>query len=132
MPYICFRKTEDLNTLDEFVSECHNRSVSAGWWDELVDLTESQRILMFAAKISLIHSEVSEMLEGLRKGRPDDHLPQYSAEAVEAADIFIRLADYCGIRNIDLAEAVRQKMEYNAVRADHKPEARAAAGGKKI
>jgi hypothetical protein len=72
------------------------------------------------------------MLEGLRKGLPDSHLPEYSAEAVEAADLFIRLADYCGARNIDLYRVVRDKLLYNARRADHKPEARAAAGGKKI
>lgn len=121
-------------TLTAYVDECHWRSREAGWWDRPTDGDKilSQDVELYAAKIALIHSEVSEMLEGLRKGLRDNHLPLYSAEEVEAADIFIRLADYCGKRNIPLEEVVRAKMEYNAQRADHKPEARAAAGGKKI
>ena len=112
--------------LTQWVTECHRASKEGGWW------SDDPSILEYATKIALIHAEASEMLEGLRKGQPDEHLPQYSAEAVEAADIFIRLADYCGARNIDLALMVKKKMQYNAQRADHKPEARAAAGGKKI
>lgn len=112
--------------LTQWITKCHRASKEAGWWPENPDIET------YATKIALIHSETSEMLEGLRKGKPDDHLPQYSAEAVEAADLFIRLADYCGARNIDLALMVQKKMRYNAERADHKPEARAAAGGKKI
>jgi hypothetical protein len=107
---------------------CHEASVKAGWW-EGVD-TEDPNIL--GTKIALIHSEVSEMLEGLRKGLPDDHLPHRSMEEVEAADILIRLFDYAGVRGFDLSGAVAEKMIYNRQRADHKLENRAAAGGKKF
>ncbi len=72
------------------------------------------------------------MLEGLRKGLPDEHLPHRTAEEVEAADIFIRLMDYCGARKLDILGAAIEKMEYNDQRPDHKLEARYAAGGKKI
>lgn len=82
--------------------------------------------------IALIHSEVSEMLEGARKGLPDDHLPHRRMEEVEAADILIRLMDYCGYRKLDIAGAVREKMAYNRTRQDHTPEARRAEGGKKF
>jgi NTP pyrophosphatase (non-canonical NTP hydrolase) len=82
--------------------------------------------------IALIHSEVSEMLEGVRKGLQDDHLPHRRMEEVEAADIFIRLLDYCAYRGIDLGGAVAEKREYNRTRQDHTNAARLAAGGKKF
>jgi len=115
-------------TLDEWIIDLHGDSITAGWWS----LGDECDINVMATKIALIHSEVSEMLEGLRKGHRDDHLPDRSAEEVEAADVFIRLMDYCGARKLDLAAAVVDKMMYNKRRADHKPEARAQAGGKKI
>lgn len=115
-------------TIDQWENEIHSNAVEAGWWPE-----GSKNDLAFCgAKIALIHSEVSEMLEGLRKGLHDDHLPDRMMEEVEAADVFIRLLDYCGARNIDLAGAVIEKLEYNKRRADHKQEARQAAGGKKF
>ena len=112
-----------LNTLARL---CHDVSSEAGWWPE--EPTVETR----ATKIALIHSEVSEMLEGLRKGVADDHLPNRSMEEVEAADILIRLFDYAGERGLDLAGAMAEKLAYNMSRADHKPEARSAAGGKSI
>lgn len=82
--------------------------------------------------LCLIHSEVSEMLEGVRKGKMDDHLPDRTAEEVEAADVLIRLLDYCCFRRLDLGGAVLAKLAYNATRADHSLEARRAPGGKKF
>lgn len=118
-------------TLDQWVQELHVSSSQAGWWNAIYDSpSQSVSDAIYAQKICLIHSEVSEMMEGLRKGLPDDHLPHRSMEEVEAADIFIRLADYCGARGLDLAGAVVEKLAYNQQRADHKPEARAAEGGK--
>jgi NTP pyrophosphatase (non-canonical NTP hydrolase) len=49
---------------------------------------------------------------------------------VELADAVIRIADLAGALELDLGSAIAEKMAYNAQRADHKPEARAAAGGK--
>lgn len=59
-----------------------------------------------SSKIALIHTELSEMLEAVRKG--DRH-----NEAEEAADILIRLLDYCGHYGIDLGEALQFKQLNN-------------------
>lgn len=82
--------------------------------------------------IALMHSELSEMLEGVRKGKQDEHLPQFLSEHVELADLLIRAFDYAGAYHIDLTAIVKAKMLYNAQRADHTHEARLADGGKRF
>lgn len=57
-------------------------------------------------KIALIHSEISECLEAIRKG--DD-----ANEAEELADAVIRILDYCGRFHIDLGGAIEKKMIAN-------------------
>lgn len=120
-------------------SYCHGASRAAGWWQhhDLGDLAvlvrrDSSRVgkALVAEKLCLIHSEISEGMEGHRKGKMDDHLPHRTMLEVELADAVIRIADLAGVLGLDLGGAIAEKMAYNARRPDHKPEARAAAGGK--
>lgn len=96
------------------------------------DLETGKPIGNFGEKIALIHSEVSEMLEGARKDTMDDHLPTRKTEEVEAADTLIRLLDYCAWRGLDLGGAYFEKLEYNRHRQDHKDDARRGPGGKRF
>ena len=79
-----------------------------------------------------MHSELSEMAEGVRKGIMDDHLPERSMEEVEAADCIIRILDYAEKHSLDLMGAIADKLEYNKTRADHKIENRKKENGKKF
>lgn len=97
------------------------------------DLETGQRFERNKAElIALIHSELSEMLEGVRKAENDKHLPHRSCEEVEAADVLIRLLDYCGYRGLDIAGAFSEKLAYNATRYDHTRGSRRTANGKKF
>jgi hypothetical protein len=49
---------------------------------------------------------------------------------VELADAAIRIFDLAGAMNFDIGGAIAEKLAFNASRADHKPEARKAQGGK--
>lgn len=120
--------------ISEFVRLAHKASVDGGWWDRPVQngVVASNDLELYATKIALIHSEISEALEGLRKGIKDDHLPHRDMVEVELADAMIRIGDLAGKMNLDLEGAIREKMLYNAKRADHKPENRRKAGGKAI
>lgn len=112
--------------LTNLSKDIHEVNKEAGWWDDGYDFFN------LGVKILLIHSEVSEMAEGLRKGLRDTHLPHRSNEEVEAADALIRLLDYCGARGFDIGSAVAEKMDYNKERQDHKRESRSSEGGKKF
>jgi hypothetical protein len=107
---------------------CHALAKHSGWWDG-VDVNDKNVI---GTKLCLVHSEISESLEGVRKDKMDDHLKHRSQEEVELADAIIRIFDLAGARNLDVAGALIEKLAYNQQRADHKRENRAAEGGKKI
>lgn len=109
---------------------CHRASVKSGWWSDLATGAPKERNP--GELQMLMVSELGEMMEGTRKNKMDDHLPHRKSEEVEAADLFIRLMDYCGGRKLDLAGAVVEKMAYNAQRADHKVENRKLEGGKQF
>lgn len=98
------------------------------WWTDLETGEPLERNK--GELLALIHSEVSECLEGVRKGLMDDHLPYRTMEEVELADVIIRVLDYCAGFDIDIQGAVLEKMKYNEKRADHKPENRRKENGK--
>lgn len=118
---------------DVLVAVCHGASKASGWWTDIttgepVDPNADKNLV--PAKLCLIHSEVSEAMEGHRKGLMDDKLPHRRMIEVELADAVIRIADLAGALGLDLGGAIAEKLAYNAQRADHKPENRVKAGGK--
>lgn len=86
----------------------------------------------FGEGIALIHSEISEALEGGRKGLMDDHLPDRPMVEVEFADAIIRILDEGERQVCDVAGALKEKFLYNQSREDHKLENREKEGGKKF
>ena len=109
---------------------CHSRAYNAGWWH---DLNTGERLNRNVPEmLCLIHSEISEALEGYRKDQMDDKLPHRKMIEVELADAAIRIFDLAGGLGLDIGGAMAEKMEFNANRKDHKIENRKAEGGKKI
>jgi len=112
------------------VSLCHGLAKRAGWWND--PATGEPKDRNDGEMIALMHSELSEALEGLRKNNPDDHLPHFKSVEVELADTLIRIFDFAGARGLNLAAAMVEKLAYNQRRADHKPAARLEVDGKKF
>lgn len=127
-PAIGFSPRDVIGGVQATQDLCFELALYAGWHDN-IDYTDVREV---ATKLALIHSEVSEALEGVRKGKMDDHLPDRKAIEVELADALIRILDLGGAMGLDLAGAVICKLAYNATRKDHTREARAAEGGKKV
>lgn len=115
---------------------CFGNSKASGWWTSPhtgVDLTEPvtmKALNIVPLKLALIHSEISEGLEGYRKGKMDDHLAHRQMLEVELADAVIRIFDLAGALGYDLGSAIAEKLIYNSQRADHRLESRAETGGK--
>jgi NTP pyrophosphatase (non-canonical NTP hydrolase) len=112
------------------VKTCHGAAVASGWWNEADPNTSKANPLHFSNKLCLIHSEISEAMEGDRKKLKDDKLPHRDMREVELADAVIRIFDLAGGYGMDLAGAIAEKLEFNSTRADHRPENRIAEGGK--
>ena len=112
--------------LNDYSAEVHK--ANAKWWVDLHTGLPLKR--NFGELIALCHSELSEALEGDRKNLPDDKLPHRRMVEVELADLLIRVFDICGGLGYDLEGAYREKMAYNATRADHQHEERLKPGGK--
>lgn len=99
-------------SMQEIGEEVHQIAVEKGFWDEEVDAN------FVLAKLALINSEVSEVLEAYRKQKGG------AAIAEEMADIFIRLIDlWKGMQDhgiispgLDFDLAVAMKIGINAER----------------
>jgi len=119
-----------VQSLIEIQNSIYMCCVDAGWHSDIHTGEPKQR--NFAEAIALMHSELSEALEGWRKNLKDSHLPDRSSVEVELADAVIRIFDTCGANGYDLPGAIRDKFAYNQEREDHKIANRRLQGGKKI
>lgn len=166
------------NGIDVLVDSSHKASKSRGWWtdpitglslipgDNGTTMPDQDAIIkawfpyVIAAKIALIHSEVSEGLEAFRVDALDDKLPEFQGITAEMADVLIRVGDLMGclqeharnrywevadedesvrveelaalMKSLSLPEAVICKATFNEGRPDHALEARRKLGGKKF
>ena len=91
-------------TLKAFIADVNANANAHGFWEG------SNK----GEKIALMHSELSEALEAIRKGSPaDEKCPEFSNEVVELADCVIRIFDYCGQFDLDIVGALSAKHAYN-------------------
>lgn len=127
------------HVLNKLQFDIHAGNIAAGWWTDLktgTDLAEEARLgtrlgkALVAEKLALVHSEVSEALEGHRKSLNDDKLTDRLQIEVELADAIIRILDLTGALKLDIGGAIQAKRQYNAIRPDHKLDNRAKENGK--
>lgn len=115
----------NLNELSNLVHEANMK-----WWQDPATGLPIKRNK--GELLALIHSEISEALEGERKDLMDDKLPHRKMAEVELVDAIIRILDYAGGFGYDLQGAFDEKMKFNSTREDHTHEARQIVGGKQF
>jgi hypothetical protein len=113
--------------LNGLAHDCHADNIQ--WWQDPKTGAPIERNK--GELLCLMHSEISECMEGERKNLMDTHLPHRRMAEVELADVLIRIFDYAGAFGYDLDGAMAEKRAYNKQRADHKAESRLRADGKR-
>jgi len=113
--------------LNELRDQVHALARAKGWYEGR-DVSDPN---VLGSMLALIHSEVSEALEDVRRGHialrvegGRDWYPADEARAAkpcglpsELADVIIRVLDMCGALGIDIEEAVRVKHAFNETRS---------------
>jgi NTP pyrophosphatase (non-canonical NTP hydrolase) len=127
---MAFTLDQAASACDLLTIRCHGAAREAGWWKAKDGSDVRENPFCFSNRLALIHSEVSEAMEGDRKNLQDDKLPHRAMREVELADAIIRIFDLAGAYGMDIGGALVEKMAFNAIRHDHKKENRDAAGGK--
>lgn len=99
--------------MNELAAKIHETAKEKGWWKD------GDR--NFGEIIALIHSELSEALEEYRSGHSENEVyhklfDKPEGVPIELADAIIRILDFCCHAEIDIDQAIAQKMKYNESR----------------
>lgn len=103
--------------LDELAFNLNNTAVEKGFWEPLSRMEMEDDFIFYAKQLAMIHSEVTEALEALRKEQGDEKFVE------ELADIIIRILDLWAGMNRNrvkslpsLHEVLLQKANVNKTR----------------
>jgi len=99
-----------VNAWNHMQKQVHESCVEKGFWEG----GSGNRNVGEA--LALIHSEISEGLEGHRKGLMDEHCAGFTSLEVELGDAIIRIMDLAGGLNLRVAEAIIAKHSFNRTR----------------
>jgi hypothetical protein len=104
-----------MKSINEWCTDIHSWATGKGFYDDYEyvmrtlepgDARHFVTTMFIGQRLSLVHSEVSEILDAVRDG-DDAH------ELEEIADTVIRLFDYAQFRGYALEQAIEAKMDIN-------------------
>ena len=93
--------------IDSLALSAWQTSKSKGFWE--TDPNDGEQI-------ALMHAELSEGLEAIRKDLMSDHIAGFTGLEEELADVVIRVMQYSHGKKLRLADAILAKMAFNETR----------------
>lgn len=105
-----------LNDMDDLSHTLHAHARKKGFYEPYEHMDEADYVVFYLKQLAMVHSEVSEVLEAIRKDKGDDVVVE------ELADIIIRVLDFWAFlsqthyTNKSLSKAIVSKMEKNLER----------------
>ena len=96
--------------LEELAFAIHSNAIDKGFWKPN---TPDNHVVFYLKQLAMVHSEVSEVLEAIRKEKGEDAIVE------EMADVIIRLVDlWAGMQRdgavkTTLTEALMKKIDIN-------------------
>ena len=114
---------ESGGTVQCLADDIYKWAEAKGFWKDEVEIVSVLSIqpellvklfhMKKCQKLMLIISEIAELMEGLRLPTEEPLNGIFTNEEEEAADIMIRLLDYCGRYKLRIVEALVAKMAKN-------------------
>ena len=105
-----------LTDLDDLAHTLHARAKKKGFYTPMEWMEPADHIIFYLKQLAMIHSEVTEVLEAIRKQKGDDVVVE------ELADILIRVLDFwaflneTGYTKKKLSDALNEKIAINETR----------------
>ena len=102
-----------LNDMDDLAHTLHALAKRQGFYEPYDHMDEADYVVFYLKQLAMVHSEVTEVLEAIRKEQGDDKVVE------ELADIIIRVLDFwaflneTGYTKNSLSNAVNLKLETN-------------------
>ena len=105
-----------LNDMDDLAHTLHAHAKRQGFYEPYDNMDEADHVVFHLKQLAMIHSEVTEVLEAIRKEQGDEKVVE------ELADIMIRVLDFwaflnkTGYTKRSLSNALNKKVEANKQR----------------
>lgn len=105
-----------LKDLNDFAHTLHANALQKGFYEPYNRMEKQDNVVFYLKQLAMVHSEVSEVLEAIRKEKGDNVVVE------ELADIIIRVLDFwaflsqTGYTDKSLSKSIVDKMEKNRVR----------------
>lgn len=114
--------------IDDLVRDCHKISNDKGWNKQKRSALEFHMLFVteIAEATECVRNNEATIWCNFHSQKVCMGSPEFEAairdgskpegEAIEVADLLIRVFDYCGVRDWDIKKALQMKMDYNVGR----------------